>query len=74
MAEALIDARRRGVDVRVLLDAGDSPFDPLDRNRAAVEALARGGVDVAYVDGKILHAKVLVVDRRTVILGHGAFE
>lgn len=69
LAEALIDARRRGVEVRVLLDAGDSPFDPLDRNRAAVEALARGGVDAAYVDGKILHAKVLVVDRRTVILG-----
>lgn len=69
LAEALIDARRRGVDVRVLLDAGDSPFDPLDRNRAAAEALARGGVDVAYVDGKILHAKVLVADRKTVILG-----
>jgi phosphatidylserine/phosphatidylglycerophosphate/cardiolipin synthase-like enzyme len=53
----------------VLLDAGDSPFDPLDRNRAAVEALARGGVAVAYVDGKMLHAKALVVDRKTVILG-----
>jgi len=69
LAEALIDARRRGVEVDVLLDAGDSPFDPLDRNRAVVEALARGGVGVAYVDGKILHAKVLVVDRKTVILG-----
>ncbi|MBK9057114.1 MAG: hypothetical protein IPL82_04650 [Elusimicrobia bacterium] len=69
LAEALIDARRRGVEVDVLLDAGDSPFDPLDRNRAAVEALARGGVGVAYVDGKILHAKVLVVDRKTIILG-----
>lgn len=69
LMEALIDARRRGVDVEVLLDAGDSPFDPLDRNRAAVEALARGGVDVAYVDGKILHAKAVVVDRKTVILG-----
>ncbi|MBL0360009.1 MAG: hypothetical protein IPP70_02920 [Elusimicrobia bacterium] len=69
LAEALIDARRRGVEVDVLLDAGDSPFDPLDRNRAAVEALARGGVAVAYVDGKILHAKAVVVDRKTVILG-----
>jgi hypothetical protein len=69
LMEALIDARRRGVDVEVLLDAGDSPFDPLDRNRAAVEALARGGVAVAYADGRVLHAKALVVDRKTVILG-----
>ncbi|HMX44142.1 MAG TPA: phospholipase D-like domain-containing protein, partial [Elusimicrobiota bacterium] len=66
---ALIRARRRGVGVEVLLDGGESPFDPEDRNRVAVESLAQGGVDAAYVDGKILHAKVLVVDRKTLLLG-----
>jgi hypothetical protein len=69
LLEALIRARRRGVGVEVLLDGGESPFDPEDRNRVAVESLAQGGVDAAYVDGKILHAKVLVVDRKTLLLG-----
>lgn len=69
LLEALIRARRRGVGVEVLLDGGESPFDPLGRNRAAAESLAQGGVDAAYVDGKILHAKALVVDRKTLLVG-----
>ncbi|MBL0059862.1 MAG: hypothetical protein IPP35_12385 [Elusimicrobia bacterium] len=41
----------------------------MDRNAPAAEALRRGGVNVFYAQGPVLHAKALVVDGKTVLLG-----
>jgi phosphatidylserine/phosphatidylglycerophosphate/cardiolipin synthase-like enzyme len=41
----------------------------MDRNRLAAEALGRMGIPVSYVEGPLLHAKVLIVDRRTIFVG-----
>lgn len=67
IAQALVAAKQRGVDVRVVLDAGES------RSRAAVAAanlLVNAGIPVR-VDSyyKIQHDKVIVADGRNVQTG-----
>ncbi|MBX6394437.1 MAG: phosphatidylserine/phosphatidylglycerophosphate/cardiolipin synthase family protein [Alicyclobacillaceae bacterium] len=65
LLQALSRAANRGVGVHVLLD-------PNQPGRTAVQRrLAKAGVDVHLYRsrGERLHAKVLVVDARTVILG-----
>jgi phosphatidylserine/phosphatidylglycerophosphate/cardiolipin synthase-like enzyme len=59
IADALVQAGRRGIDVRILLDREQTEF--LDRN--AVRKLAAAGLQV-LLDGEHLaaHNKVLVVD------------
>ncbi|MBL0059155.1 MAG: hypothetical protein IPP35_08620 [Elusimicrobia bacterium] len=69
LLNSLIQARQRGLRVEVLLDPGGQAFDLLDRNAPAAEALRRGGVNVFYAQGPVLHAKALVVDGKTVLLG-----
>jgi len=69
LLNALVQARQRGVRVEVVLHPGDQAFDLLDRNRPVAEELQRAGVDVFYAQKTVLHAKVLVVDGRTVLLG-----
>ncbi len=66
---SLLRARQRGLRVEVLLDPGGQAFDLLDRNGPVAEALRQGGVEVSYAEGPVLHAKVLVVDGKTVLLG-----
>ncbi|WP_235426053.1 phospholipase D-like domain-containing protein, partial [Xanthomonas euvesicatoria] len=63
IAQALIAAKKRGVDVRVVVDADQS------RQRsqiAALNTLALAGVSVR-LNGRyqIMHDKVIVADRRT---------
>jgi|PlaIllAssembly_1097288.scaffolds.fasta_scaffold12586_6 phosphatidylserine/phosphatidylglycerophosphate/cardiolipin synthase-like enzyme len=76
VAEELIRARQRGVDVTVLLErqSGDrrsGKQDSLnDDNRQTAALLSRGGVKV-YFDspGVTTHTKVAVIDGRYVYLG-----
>jgi phosphatidylserine/phosphatidylglycerophosphate/cardiolipin synthase-like enzyme len=65
IAEALVAARRRGVEVRVLLD-GDSATGP----NSVLASLRRGGVPVLLDDPPgIAHNKVMVIDGTRVITG-----
>jgi len=78
LVNALVEAKERGVDVRVVLDqninwskGGAFGFwDPSGKNSRAYEYLRQRGVS-AFFDGEteFTHAKFLVVDRKTVILG-----
>jgi phosphatidylserine/phosphatidylglycerophosphate/cardiolipin synthase-like enzyme len=65
IAAALIEAHQRGVEVRVVVDAGEAR----DR-RSQAARLAQAGVPVR-VDGRhaIAHNKVMVLDGRVVLTG-----
>lgn len=75
VAAALLDAHQRGARVRVLLEGAPVGGIP-PAQKALVGALARGGVEVAYLDGAegfparyaSVHAKTIVVDRRAVLV------
>lgn len=72
LVEALSDAARRGIAVRVVLDRGrDWRTGELDPKHLEVaERLRRGGVRVVLdEDDRTTHAKVLVVDDRHVVVG-----
>jgi hypothetical protein len=75
LANALVAAKGRGCSVDVVLDKGDftgRQGDPEDAgdNRNACEYLRRRGVVVEFAGGgAIVHAKALIIDSRTVILG-----
>ena len=62
---ALIAAKRRGVEVRVILDrqASEEPHSELKN-------LLKGGV-LVWLDGEhpIAHNKIIIIDRRTVVTG-----
>ncbi|HDR2357109.1 TPA: phospholipase D family protein [Enterobacter roggenkampii] len=67
VVRALVDARRRGVDVKIVLD------EKGNRNRASVAAMnlvAGAGIPVRTNDRyAIMHDKVIVVDGQTVETG-----
>lgn len=76
LLEATVDAARRGVDVRILLDStwyvedeNEALADDLERT-AAEEALP---LEVRVVDGtdgfEKIHAKGVVIDRETAVVG-----
>jgi PLD-like domain len=75
LANALVAAKGRGCSVNVILDKGDfsaQEGDPEDGgdNRNACEYLSCRGVTVGLAGGgTILHAKALIIDSTTVILG-----
>ena len=71
IAEELIRARRRGVDVSVALEKSGEPDDRLnDDNRRTASMLTGGGVKVRFDSPvTISHQKVVVIDRRQVYLG-----
>ncbi len=68
----LIEAKERGVDVKVMLEGGE---DFLGENFTedqikAQEYLESGGVEVKFDgEGITTHAKLIVIDKRVVILG-----
>jgi len=67
---ALADAADRGVTVRALLDASDWEPQITARNDPARAYLLAHGVDARFDDPSVtLHAKLLVVDRESVLLG-----
>jgi len=65
---ALVNAKRRGVDVRAIVDRRQLDEDRSDTN--AVARLASGGVPVLVdtVSG-LMHDKIMIVDGATVITG-----
>jgi hypothetical protein len=76
LASSLGAAARRGVRVDVVFNgrsgpSGDEDYGTLDdKNRAAAEALHRGGVRVFFETApSLLHAKVVVIDGARVLLG-----
>jgi phosphatidylserine/phosphatidylglycerophosphate/cardiolipin synthase-like enzyme len=65
IAQALVAARKRGVDVRVLLDKSQ-----VSERYSSAEFLARAGIPVKIdTVHAIAHNKVMVIDRATVITG-----
>lgn len=74
----LVAAHKRGVQVKVILDQniaferkGELGIsEPYNKNKRAYEYLKRNGIDVMYDDNRIYtHAKGIVIDGTTVILG-----
>lgn len=77
LLDALADAKRRGVDVEVVLDQnidftqdGPAPTSNKAKNIATYDFLKNNGIKVFY-DGAAIytHSKVLVVDNKTTLLG-----
>ena len=64
LIRALVSARRRGVEVHVLLD------ERIDENAETYYYLAANGIDVSFDSPQTtLHAKVVVVDGKLVFIG-----
>jgi hypothetical protein len=70
--EELRAARRRQVDVRVILDK-DSPTDVFNSrriNRAAFRFLVDNDIPVVFSSAnRVVHSKIVLIDRRHVLLG-----
>lgn len=70
LLEALVQARERGAEVKVLLDHSQDFLGPAGRNKEAFRYLRDRGVEVSFDEAtKLMHAKVLVIDEETVLLG-----
>jgi phosphatidylserine/phosphatidylglycerophosphate/cardiolipin synthase-like enzyme len=65
IAKALVDAKQRGVDVRIILDKSNRT-----QKYSAADFTAHAGVPT-YIDAKhaIAHNKIMVIDGETVITG-----
>ena len=70
LVERLIAAHNRGVLIRVLLDASAWAPSISEKNRPTADYLQSMGIEARLDDPEItLHAKLLVVDRRVVLIG-----
>lgn len=70
VVRALINVRKRGVDVRVVLDHKANAGKQNKASRAAMNLLIGAGIPLRTVSAfKILHDKVIVADRRNTQLG-----
>ncbi len=71
IASSLIEARKRGVAVTVILERGKSSQDRLyTDNRNTADILSRGGVNVYLAaPGVTTHNKIVVIDDRYIFLG-----
>jgi phosphatidylserine/phosphatidylglycerophosphate/cardiolipin synthase-like enzyme len=68
---ALVDKAKRGVDVRVILNAD---YDGRSENATAASTLLAGSVHVVWApSSQIFHAKYLVIDNATAYIGTGNF-
>jgi phosphatidylserine/phosphatidylglycerophosphate/cardiolipin synthase-like enzyme len=68
LATALVEARKRGVEVRVILEVSDYNHTLNDMNQVAADTLATGCVDVRFEPiEQISHAKLLIVDDTAVV-------
>jgi phosphatidylserine/phosphatidylglycerophosphate/cardiolipin synthase-like enzyme len=66
----VILAHERGVHVRVMLDESEWAPSITERNRPVLDHLSERGIEVRFDDPDVTtHAKLVVVDRTTVILG-----
>lgn len=70
VTRALINAKRRGVDVKVVVDWKANSGKKNKASRAAMNLLSGAGIPVRTVDTyKIMHDKVIVTDGRNVETG-----
>jgi len=78
LVKELIDARKRGCDVRVVLDQNvdyvnrkePGDWEPRIKSTIAYKRLKEAGVDVHYDEPmRYAHAKTVIIDERIVILG-----
>lgn len=66
----LIQARKRGVKVEVVLEARDDEDRTTKRNRGSGKLLVEGGIDVIYDPlFKTTHAKMMIVDGKLTLVG-----
>ena len=75
MVDALVDARRRGVRVRILVpdEHNDSELVRISSKQVWGELL-RAGVEISVYAPTMLHTKMLVVDRLLVSVGSTNFD
>ena len=70
LVKDLIDAKKRGLKVEVILEVREGEDRTTKRNRHTGKVLAEGGVEVTYDPlFKTTHAKFMVVDRQLTLLG-----
>ncbi|HAT3915702.1 TPA: phospholipase D family protein [Klebsiella oxytoca] len=75
VASALVRAKHRGVDVKVVLDHKANTDDRNKVSRAAMNLLVSAGIPVRTVDTyKILHDKVIIADGRNTEVGSFNFS
>jgi phosphatidylserine/phosphatidylglycerophosphate/cardiolipin synthase-like enzyme len=75
VAGALVRARQRGVDVKVVLDHKANTGERNKASRAAMNLLVSAGIPVRTVDAyKILHDKVIIADGRNTEVGSFNFS
>ena len=72
--EALIDATKRGVQVRLFLEVSDSEDFSTEANRAVAEELGRQGITVQFDSPtRTTHTKLVIIDQHYVLLGSHNF-
>jgi phosphatidylserine/phosphatidylglycerophosphate/cardiolipin synthase-like enzyme len=70
LIKELIDAKKRGVKVEVILEVREGEDRTTKRNRHTGKILSEGGVEVIYDSfSKTTHTKLMVVDGRLTLLG-----
>ena len=70
LIKELIEARKRGVKVEVILEIKEGEDRTTKRNRHTGKILSEGGVEVIYDSlSKTTHAKLMVVDGQLSLLG-----
>jgi phosphatidylserine/phosphatidylglycerophosphate/cardiolipin synthase-like enzyme len=70
LIKELIDARKRGVKVEVILEVKEGEDRTTNRNRHTGKILSEGGVEVIYDSpSKTTHAKLMVADGQLTLLG-----
>lgn len=70
LIKELIEARKRGVKVEVILEVREGEDRTTKRNRHTGKILSEGGVEIIYDSlSKTTHAKLMVVDSQLTLLG-----
>lgn len=70
LIKELIDAKKRGVKVEVILEVKEGADRTSERNRHTGKILSEGGVEVIYDPlFKTTHTKLMVIDRHLTLLG-----
>ena len=68
LVEALMEASKRGVDVRILLEGHKSGVS--QRNRLTATSLEKTGIAVAYSGrSRLIHTKMVLIDDSLVLVG-----
>ena len=70
LIKELIDAKKRGIRVEVILDVREGEDRTTKRNRRTGKILSEGGVEVIYDSlSKTTHAKLMIVDGKFTLVG-----